>query len=47
MADMFQRRTSIVRLDRKSLGKSLGTIEQFSRIEGLDAHGRSARIRFE
>ena len=47
MADMFQRRTSIVRLDRASLGKSVETIEQFSKIEGLDAHGRSARIRFE
>jgi histidinol dehydrogenase len=47
MADMFQRRTSIVRLDRTSLAKSVETIEQFSRIEGLDAHGRSARIRFE
>jgi histidinol dehydrogenase len=41
---MFQRRTSIVRLDRASLAKSVETIEQFSRIEGLDAHGRSARI---
>ena len=47
MSDMFQRRTSIVRLDRASLAKSVATIEQFSRIEGLDAHGRSARIRFE
>jgi histidinol dehydrogenase len=47
MADMFQRRTSIVRLDRKSLAKSVETIEHFSRLEGLDAHGRSARIRFE
>jgi histidinol dehydrogenase len=47
MADMFQRRTSIVRLDRNSLAKSVDTIEQFSRVEGLDAHGRSARIRFE
>lgn len=47
MADMFQRRTSIVRLDRKSLEKSVETIEQFSKIEGLDAHGRSARVRFE
>ena len=47
MADMFQRRTSIVRLDRASLEKSVGTIEQFSKLEGLDAHGRSARIRFE
>jgi histidinol dehydrogenase len=47
MADMFQRRTSIVRLDARSLRKSVATIEQFSRIEGLDAHGRSASIRFE
>jgi histidinol dehydrogenase len=47
MADMFQRRTSIVRLDRASLQKSVETIEQFSKIEGLDAHGRSASIRFE
>ena len=47
MADMFQRRTSVVRLDRKALAKSVEVIEQFSRMEGLDAHGRSARIRFE
>lgn len=47
MSDMFQRRTSIVRLDRKSLEKSVETIEQFSKIEGLDAHGRSATIRFQ
>jgi histidinol dehydrogenase len=47
MSDMFQRRTSIVKLDRRSLEKSVATIEQFSKIEGLDAHGRSARIRFE
>ncbi len=46
-ADMFQRRTSIVKLDRASLQKSLGAIETFSRVEGLDAHGRSAAIRFE
>jgi len=45
--DMFQRRTSLVRFDAKSLKKSLPTIEKFSEIEGLDAHGRSATIRFE
>jgi histidinol dehydrogenase len=45
--DMFQRRTSIVRLDAKALRKSLPTIAQFSAIEGLDAHGRSATIRFD
>jgi len=45
--DQFQRRTSVVRLDEKSLKKSLAVIQQFSKIEGLDAHGRSAKIRFE
>jgi histidinol dehydrogenase len=45
-ADMFQRRTSIVQLDRLSLQKSLPAIQAFSGIEGLDAHGRSAEIRF-
>ncbi len=44
-ADMFQRRTSIVRYDEKSLRKSLETIQTFSAVEGLDAHGRSAAIR--
>jgi len=47
MADMFQRRTSLVRLDARSLKKSLPVIQTFSAIEGLDAHGRSAEIRFE
>jgi histidinol dehydrogenase len=46
MSDMFQRRTSIVRLDRASLEKSVPIVEAFSRAEGLDAHGRSATIRF-
>lgn len=46
-ADMFQRRTSIVRFDEKSLKKSLQTIKTFGAIEGLDAHGRSASIRAE
>ena len=45
--DMFQRRTSLVRLDAKSLKKSLPTIAQFGAVEGLDAHARSGAIRFE
>ena len=45
--DMFQRRTSLIRLDAKSLRRSLPTITRFSQIEGLDAHGRSATIRLE
>lgn len=46
-ADQFQRRTSIVRLDEKSLRRSLPVVEEFARIEGLDAHGRSVSIRTE
>lgn len=45
-ADQFQRRTSIVQLDRESLQKSLPFILSFSRAERLDAHGASAQIRF-
>lgn len=44
-ADQFQRRVSVVRLDQEAVGKSVAAVEEFSRIEGLDAHGRSARIR--
>jgi histidinol dehydrogenase len=46
-ADQFQRRTSIVRLDKESVRKSLAVVEEFARIEGLDAHGRSTAIRLE
>ncbi|MEI6071811.1 MAG: histidinol dehydrogenase [Verrucomicrobiae bacterium] len=45
--DQFQRRTSVVMFDKPSLRASLPFLETFSRIEGLDAHGRSARIRLE
>ena len=44
-ADQFQRRTSVVMFDKKSLSASLPFIEKFSEIEGLDAHGRSVAIR--
>lgn len=44
-ADQFQRRTSVVMMDEKSLRNSLPVIETFARIEGLDAHARSASIR--
>lgn len=43
--DMFQRRTSIVKLDKNSIAKSAPFVEAFARVEGLDAHGRSATIR--
>jgi histidinol dehydrogenase len=45
-ADQFQRRTSIVKLDRESLEKSVPFILSFSKAEQLDAHGASAQIRF-
>lgn len=44
-ADQFQRRTSIVKLDQRAVAKSLCVIEEFARIEGLEAHGRSTAIR--
>ncbi|MBJ06168.1 MAG: histidinol dehydrogenase [Verrucomicrobiaceae bacterium] len=46
-ADQFQRRTSIVRMDAASLEKSLPVVQEFARIEGLDAHGESVRLRVE
>ncbi len=46
-ADMFQRRTSIIRLDRESCAKSVAAVSAFSSVEGLDAHGRSVAIRAE
>jgi histidinol dehydrogenase len=46
-ADQFQRRTSIVKLDRKSVQASLPVVAEFARIEGLDAHGRSTSIRLD
>jgi histidinol dehydrogenase len=43
--DMFQRRTSIVRLDQDSIRKSAPIVEGVAQVGGLDAHGRSATIR--
>ncbi len=44
-AEMFQRRTSVVRLSPAAMKKSAPTVETFAALEGLDAHGRSASIR--
>ena len=46
-ADQFQRRTSIVRMDKASVKKSLPVVQEFARMEGLDAHGESVRLRVE
>ena len=44
--DQFQRRTSVIELSRPALKKSLPALEAFGAAEGLDAHVKSARIRF-
>ena len=46
-ADQFQRRTSVVRYSHRALRESLEAVQTFARLEGLDAHGRSAAIRLE
>jgi histidinol dehydrogenase len=44
--DQFQRRTSIVEYKKPALKKALGAVRKFAEMEGLDAHGWSAEIRF-
>lgn len=44
-ADMFQKRTSIVRLSKEACASSEPIVKVFSEIEGLDAHGASVSIR--
>lgn len=46
-ADQFQRRVSVVKATPESVANSVEVVEEFSRVEGLDAHGASARIRVE
>ncbi len=42
----FMRRTSIIKFTRKDLEDTREAIETFGRVETLDAHARSASIRF-
>ena len=44
--DTFRRRTSIISLTRADLQDMLPVIEAFGRVEKLDAHACSAKIRF-
>jgi histidinol dehydrogenase len=44
--DQFQRRTSVVEYKKPALKKALGAVRKFAEMEGLDAHGWSAEIRF-
>jgi histidinol dehydrogenase len=43
----FMRRTSIVEYDRKSVRKAEPIVAAFAKMEQLDAHGRSVKIRTE
>ena len=45
--DDFRRRHSFVAFTKADLAETRGTIEAFASVEGLDAHGRAASIRFE
>lgn len=45
--DDFRRRHSFVSFTRRDLAQTRQTIEKFAEVEGLDAHGRAATIRFE
>jgi histidinol dehydrogenase len=45
--DLFQRRTSVVEYKKPALKKARGAIRKFAEMEGLDAHGWSAEIRFQ
>jgi len=45
--DDFRRRTSFMAFTRADLQETLPVIEAFGRVEGLDAHVRAARVRFE
>jgi len=45
--DQFQRRTSLVEYGRPALKKALRAVRGLADLEGLDAHGGSAEVRFE
>ena len=45
--DDFRRRHSFVAFAQKDLAQTKATIAAFAEVEGLDAHGRAASIRFE
>lgn len=44
-ADQFQRRTSVVRMNREAVLKSAPYVAEFARVEGLDAHNHSIQVR--
>ena len=44
--DTFMRRSSLIKYTKQALEKEVSLIERFAEMEGLDAHGNSAMIRF-
>lgn len=44
--DDFRRRSSVIAYTKKDLCEALPVIEAFGLVEGLEAHARSARLRF-
>jgi histidinol dehydrogenase len=45
--DDFQRRTSVIAFTQADLKEALPYIEAFGRVEDLEGHAASARIRFQ
>ena len=45
--DDNRRRHSFVAFTKGDLAETKATIESFAAVEGLDAHGRAAPVRFE
>lgn len=45
--DDFRRRSSYIQLTKRDLKDVLPVIDAFGRVEGLDAHARAGRIRFD
>ena len=45
--DSFRRRTSYISFTRADLQDVLPVIDAFAKVESLDGHARSAKIRFE
>jgi len=44
--DTFLRRSSLIKYSKQALENEIPFIERFAEMEGLDAHGNSALIRF-
>lgn len=45
--DDFMKRSSVIKFTKKDLSDTLDAIKTFGEVEGLDAHSRSAEIRFD